>query len=237
MHCHRQLDVDRFRAILVSAVNFASVSQTESQSQLSRMAASSSSGVANRSGVPGQLAPAWTKDVVWQKHVEGLLEFPNGFSILELCVGAGTASIALDLLLGSGRSTLVGAWDISEDVSVIYDCVHGSFAPVHLGERNGDILAIDICEFPCANAVIGGPPCPPFCSVGKRRALADERSQPFTRCIDVIVELDGRVTRGSSSRPLMFFCSGKRDGHTASSCVGRQITFGHLDRPTPMPFG
>ena len=95
--------------------------------------------------------------------------------------------VALDLLLGSGRSILVGAWDISEDVSFIYDCVHGSFAPVHLGQRNGDILATDIREFPSANAVIGGPYCPPFSSVGKPRALADERLQPFTRCIDAIV--------------------------------------------------
>ena len=143
--------------------------------------------------------------MVWQSHVTALRDFPNGFSILELCAGAGTASIAMDNLLGKGKSTLAGAWDISKELKVIYDCVHISSAQVHLGRRDGDILATDLSAFPCANAVIGGPPCPPFSSVGKRRALADERSRPFERCIDIIVELDSRVKRGSSSAPLMFF--------------------------------
>ena len=169
------------------------------------MASSSASSSANHRCAPGQFQSPWTKDVVWQSHVTALRDFPNGFSILELCAGAGTASIAMDNLLGKGKSTLAGAWDISKELKVIYDCVHIPSAQVHLGRRDGDILATDLSAFPCANAVIGGPPCPPFSSVGKRRALADERSRPFERCIDIIVELDSRVKRGSSSAPLMFF--------------------------------
>ena len=169
------------------------------------MASSSATSSASYESAPGHLQPPWTKDVVWQSHVTALRDFPNGFSILELCAGAGTASIAMDILLGKGKSTLVGAWDISEELKVIYDCVHASFVQVHLGDRDGDILATDLSAFPCANAVIGGPPCPPFSSVGKRRALADERSRPFERCIDIIVELDSRAKGGSSSAPLMFF--------------------------------
>ena len=108
------------------------------------MASSSATSSASYESAPGHLQPPWTKDVVWQSHVTALRDFPNGFSILELCAGAGTASIAMDILLGKGKSTLAGAWDISKELKVIYDCVHISSAQVHLGRRDGDILATDL---------------------------------------------------------------------------------------------
>ena len=48
---------------------------------------------------PGIL-PRWTNDSVWQDTVAALVNFPPGVSVMELCAGAGTASIALKLLLG-----------------------------------------------------------------------------------------------------------------------------------------
>ena len=64
--------------------------------------------------------PPWTNDSVWQEAVASLVNFPPGVSVLELCAGAGTASIALKLLLGQDKAVLVGAWDISPDLAPIF---------------------------------------------------------------------------------------------------------------------
>ena len=169
------------------------------------MASGSASVPVNESGSQVGAPPPWTNDVVWQSHVAALQRFPDGFSVLELCAGAGTASIALQLLLGQERSRLAGAWDICKHLQPIYEQVHGLSAPAHLGQFDGDVLATDLAAFPCANAVVCGPPCPPFSVIGKRLALADERSRPFQRCIDIIVDLSRRTTEKSASPPLMFF--------------------------------
>ncbi len=60
--------------------------------------------------------PPWTKDSVWQDAVSSLVNFPPGLSVMELCAGAGTASIALKFLLGQDKAVLAGAWDISPDL-------------------------------------------------------------------------------------------------------------------------
>ena len=59
------------------------------------------------------ILPPWTTDSVWQDTVASLVNFPLGVSVLELCAGAGTASIALKLILGQDEAVLAGAWDIS----------------------------------------------------------------------------------------------------------------------------
>ena len=60
-------------------------------------------------------------------------------------------------------------------------------------------------SFPCANIVVGGPPCPPFSSCGRRLAMQDSRVRPFKRCIEVICELDHRRRKGQATRELCFF--------------------------------
>lgn len=148
----------------------------------------------------------WTTDPVWRGHVAALAAFPPGFSVLELCAGAGTATIALQLLLGQDKVNLAGAWDIAEGLETVHAAVSPAGAPVHLGKPMGDILATDLRSFPSANAVVCGPPCPPFSSQGSRKAFGDSRAAPFNRCIEVICELSQRRNPDSGAdRQLMFF--------------------------------
>jgi len=144
--------------------------------------------------------PVWALDSTWKKRKEALVTFPSGFSILELCAGAGTASLALKLLLGS--DCLAGAWDTDNNLESIYKLIHGNHPGVHLGQTRGDILNTPLHAFPCANAVVCGPPCQPYSSYGQRGALDDPRAAPFQRCIDIVAELSSR--RQSSQAPLMF---------------------------------
>ena len=86
---------------------------------------------------PGILPP-WTNDTVWRDTVASLVNFPPGVSVMELCAGAGTASIALKLLLGQDKAVLVGAWDISPDLAPIFRTVHGNLDnKVNLGPSRG----------------------------------------------------------------------------------------------------
>ena len=66
-------------------------------------------------------------------------------------------------------------------------------------------MTASLASFPCANIVVGGPPCPPFSSCGRRLAMQDSRARPFERCIEVICELDNRRRKGQATRELCFF--------------------------------
>lgn len=160
-----------------------------------------------RRGHPGHPLdhPKWTEDATWRGHRESLVSFPAGFSVLELCAGAGTAALALKLLFGS--DCLAGAWDIDPDGNLkkIYDLIHGEHPGVRLGSC-GNIIEAEPSDFPSANAVVCGPPCQPYSSYGKRGSMDDPRSDPFHRCIDVIQELNrrSRESRGSGHATLMF---------------------------------
>ena len=131
---------------------------------------STSSGNESATGAPmGNLtvqpAPLWTQDPVWKQHVASLVDFPSNLSVLELCAGTGAASLALGLLLGPKKARLAGAWDIDGNLQGIYDAVHGRGAPVHLGKQDGDILGTPLTDFPDANILVAGPPCPLFLRV------------------------------------------------------------------------
>ena len=98
--------------------------------------------------------PLWTQDSVWQSHVATLAQFPRKLSILELCAGAGTSSLALNLLLGPDKVHLSGAWDICYDKRPeMYKLAHGSdkvcgSGALHFGPEEGDIMATPLDEFP-----------------------------------------------------------------------------------------
>ena len=154
---------------------------------------------------PGTLPP-WTTDPVWQDTLASLVNFPSGVSVLELCAGAGTATIALKLLLGQDKAVLAGAWDISPGLAPIFRTVHGNLDNrANLGPDRGDIMTTSLASFPCANIVVGGPPCPPFSACGRRLAMQDSRARPFERCIEVICELDNRRRKGHATKELCFF--------------------------------
>lgn len=171
--------------------------------------------------------PPWASDAVWKGLTEALCNFPSGISVLELCAGAGTASIALKLLLGQEKVCLAGAWDTDTELASIYSCVHGSDAPVHLG-TSGDILATRLSSFPSAHVLVAGPPCPPFSACGNRLCLDDPRARPFERCMEVIQELSSRAGRKdhSGSPELMFFLLENVPGigHRRAGCASTSLS-------------
>ena len=150
--------------------------------------------------------PPWTDDPVWCQYKANLAMFPAGLSVLELCAGAGTASIAMQLLLAERCPRLVGAWDLDPNLDCIYRHVHGQPpAPVwHLGQHRGDIMKTQLHEFPLANIVVAGPPCPPYSSKGEHLQFEDPRAGPFQRCIDIVADIDHRGQQGT---PCLLACS------------------------------
>jgi hypothetical protein len=156
------------------------------------------------SGMARITDPPWAADAVWQEHKTALDQWPAGLAVLELCAGAGTAGIALQLLLGPGKWETAGAYDMDPELNSVHALLHGQTAAaqrVHCG-ASGDILTIDVDRFPPAHIIVAGPPCPPYSSIGKRAGLADERARPFVRCIDIICQQASR----QGPRPLLFLC-------------------------------
>ncbi len=166
----------------------------------------------------GASDPLWVEASAWQEHVAACVAFPAGLSVLELCGGAATGQCALDLLLGQGRSQCVGLYDNAAECGpVVRRVLGGGHGAVHLGPH-GDILRIPESRFPSANAVVSGPPCPPWSSMGQRRSVDDPRASVFMKVISVIAELAGRV---GQCRPLLFFVGENVEGFTHTVGGGR----------------
>ncbi len=156
--------------------------------------------------------PQWASDPVWAGHVNALAGFPRGLSILELCGGASTACLAAELLLGRGAVRLSGFYDTDPECRPMVRLVHGSNRAVCIGSPAGDILRKSPNVFPPANAVISGPPCPPWSSVGARGAFDDLRARVFVKVVDIIVNQSRRRSGGQC--PLMFFVLENVEGFT-----------------------
>lgn len=147
--------------------------------------------------------PPWIADPVWQQHKAALESWPAGLTVLELCAGAGTACVALELLLGPARWQTAGVYDRDPDLAPVHAVLHppaASRGRVHSGP-SGDVMAVNMASLPDANVIVAGPPCPPYSSIGKRAGLADDRARPFVRCIDIICHMASRTAR----QPLIFF--------------------------------
>ena len=94
----------------------------------------------------------------------------------------------------------VGFWDIDARVQRVWAKSPSGVAraAMHLGPTEGNLMNMKLKDLPDAEAVIAGPPCPPWSSMGLRRALKDKRATVFKRIIKWCVHL---ATRGT----LQFF--------------------------------
>ena len=66
----------------------------------------------------------------------------------------------------------------------------------HVGVHAGDARAVQLSELPKDNhAIVSGPPCPPWSSIGKRLSINDRRASVFTAVCAWIVFLatEGRL--------------------------------------------
>lgn len=131
--------------------------------------------------------------------------------MLELCGGAGTPSVALQLLLGN-RASLAGYWETDIALMPLIQRFHGmqrGMGDIFRFGRRGNIVNAPMSEFPSAHAIVSGPPCPPWSTLGLRRSFDDARATVFGKVIDIIHELSSRTT---AAKPLLFFIIENVDG-------------------------
>ena len=91
---------------------------------------------------------------------------------------------------------LAGLWEIDESASRVLRKMHsgGSDASaLHIGRSAGDFLKVSAQDLPNADALISGPPCPPFSRIGLHGGWKDERAGVFLHILWAIKEL---VRRG-----------------------------------------
>ena len=50
-----------------------------------------------------------------------------------------------------------------------------------------DALSVPVCDMPKVDIYVGGPPCPPFSTAGRRRGVDDPRGPLIYRCVDYIL--------------------------------------------------
>ena len=128
----------------------------------------------------------WEQDSQWQQWKTAVRHFFGKLQLLELCGGIGSAYIALSKLLPAGTLQLAGHWDIDDELAHWLQVVHSDCSQIHLGTSAGDILAIDIDQFPNSHIIVAGPPCPPWSKLGRRESFDDKRSAVLWRVIDIV---------------------------------------------------
>ena len=79
----------------------------------------------------------------------------------------------------------VGLWDVSNKVAQIWAAPPAGISRecLHLGPVAGDIMRVKLASLPDAEAIISGPPCPPWSSIGRKRAAGDKRASIFWRVV------------------------------------------------------
>lgn len=131
---------------------------------------------------------AWTSDPTWQGCIEACRAWRGQLRVLELAAGAGTASLALHLLLGQSRVQTVGAYDVDPVLRTVARILHGQLPDgCKFGAVEGDILRVEVEELPDADILVAGPPCPPWSSLGRRDSFGDVRAAVFWRVITIIL--------------------------------------------------
>ncbi len=93
------------------------------------------------------------------------------------CLGLDSPCRATRALGMPWRST--NMYDIRADLRPALEQVHGPDARMHLGPRAGDISLVDVNDLEDSDALVSGPPCPPFSAIGKRMASHDHRTTVF----------------------------------------------------------
>ena len=129
----------------------------------------------------------WEQDSQWQQWKTAVRGFSGKLQLLELCGGTGAAYIALSKLLPAGTLQLAGHWDTDDELAHWLQTIHSDCSWIYLGTTAGDILAIDVEQFPQAHIIVAGPPCPPWSKLGRRESFDDKRSAVLWRVIDIVI--------------------------------------------------
>lgn len=131
------------------------------------------------SGFPGP--PKWT-------HLtQRALPQTRPLLLASLCIGLDAAGHALQEL-GVPYIT-AQAFDTDTSLLPALVALHGEAAlRFKLGPASGNLLDLDESTMCSVDAVVAGPPCPPFSNLGKRLQKDDPRAAVFEKVLDVVVE-------------------------------------------------
>ena len=127
-------------------------------------------------------APSWV-------HLVGhVAQPPRPITLALPCCGIDGAGHALAALGVPFEAKYV--YDIRISLRGALARLHGqeSARRFHLGPETGNILNVDVSTRERVDGIITGPPCPPWSSIGARRAQDDPREAVYQKVIDIIVD-------------------------------------------------
>lgn len=132
----------------------------------------------------------------WARVGRSLLRgFPREIVVCSPCVGLNAPERAALELQVPWRS--VDMFDINGALRPVLQRLGNGDA--HLGDLLGDLMLADPSRLSNCDAIVSGPPCPPFSTIGKRMTDKDVRASVFVRVGLWVVELAHR------QKPLSFF--------------------------------
>ena len=157
--------------------------ESDSKNSTSDMAATSTEGLSDSeaciSGEDGGQTPPiparWNPDH-WCEHFPALQCRRPVLSLLP-CAGFDSPGRALRAM--GVKYTLAGLWETARAPSQVLRAMyagHGDTSALHLGE-DGDFTRFAMRDLPDADALVTGPPCPPFSCIGLRGGWEDPRGK------------------------------------------------------------
>ncbi len=129
--------------------------------------------------------------VPWAHLIPKLPELTRKLRIALSCVGLDFLSSGLQEIGWHGVD-VAHAFDVDRELLPALVALHGRDADLHAGPDEGDILQVDITQWGRVDFVVCGPPCPPWSTIGVRRASGDRREAVF-RQVTRIIEHQGRL--------------------------------------------
>ena len=104
------------------------------------------------------------------------------------CVGLDGISAGLQEVRWDGVD-VIHAFDVDQDLIPALQALHGRQAVErwNIGP-DGNMLLVDVTRWEDVDLIVSGPPCPPWSSIGQRRAEEDERAQIFEQVTAAIKE-------------------------------------------------
>ena len=127
--------------------------------------------------------PAWAVDLR-----PFLANSSRPIKVLHPCAGLNAPERAAREL--QMRWVSSGDYEVNPALAATLRKVSSNADQLHVGAMDGDILAVDVSTLDLeTDAVISGPPCPPFSSIGKRLIECDMRSCVFIAVMHWIVYL------------------------------------------------
>ena len=129
------------------------------------------------------------EDAEWARQCRrALQDVPRPVKVLSPCAGLNSPERAAREL-GFPWQT-AGDWDVNPALRTTLARLSKNPELLYMGPRSGDVLNVDINSLDLStDALVAGPPCPPFSSIGKRLVELDWRSAVFVTICSWICHL------------------------------------------------